>query len=123
MTISVYLPDAPLNRALDDLWRVVGAGNRYVDEEAPWSLRNTDPDRSNTILYVLAETIRHVAILCQPFIPTAASHLLDQLGVPGDHRTFAMLADAPLKPGNRIPPPKAVFPRHMMVTEGPIVGG
>ena len=44
----------------------LGAANRYVDEQAPWALKKTDPARMATVLYVLAETIRHLAILAQP---------------------------------------------------------
>ncbi len=66
--------------ALEAIWRVVGEANRYVDEQAPWALRRNDPARMRTVLYTLAETIRHLAILVQPFVPAAAAKLLDQLG-------------------------------------------
>ncbi len=42
-----------------------------------------DPARMGTVLYTLAETIRHLAILVQPFVPDAAAKLLDQLGGAG----------------------------------------
>ena len=51
------------HRALDHLWAVVADANRYVDEQAPWALRKSDPARCDTVLYVLAETIRHLGIL------------------------------------------------------------
>ena len=55
-----------------------------------------------TVLYVLAETLRHLAILVQPFVPGAAAKLLDQLAVPEAARSFAALAEAPLAPGTPI---------------------
>jgi methionyl-tRNA synthetase len=102
------------HQALADLWAVVGQGNRYVDEQAPWALRKTDPARMATVLWVLAEAIRHLAILAQPVVPGAASMLLDQLAVPAEARSFAHLApEAALRPGTPLPKPAAIFPRHV----------
>ncbi|HEX7969069.1 MAG TPA: methionine--tRNA ligase, partial [Stellaceae bacterium] len=53
------------HRALDALWQVVGDADRYVAEQAPWTLKKSDPTRMETVLYVLAEVIRHLAILVQ----------------------------------------------------------
>ncbi|CAM9973257.1 unnamed protein product [Ectocarpus fasciculatus] len=70
-----------------------------------------------TVLWVLLETIRHVGILYQPFVPEAAGKLLDQLGVPeGDARLFAALdqggvARFSLQPGSPLEKPVPVFPR------------
>ena len=100
------------HRALEALWEVVAAADRYIDEMAPWALRKTDPARMATVLYVLAETIRHLAILVQPAVPAAAARLLDQLAVPADERNFAALATA-LEPGTKLPKPEGVFPRYV----------
>lgn len=102
------------HKALDLIWDVIGDGNRYVDEQAPWALKKTDPARMATVLYVLAETLRHVAILLQPFMPQAMSAMLDQLAVPAADRTFAALTvDKALKPGAPLPAPSGVFPRFV----------
>lgn len=100
-----------LQGALRRLWEVIGLANRYVDEQAPWRLPEEDPERLRTVLYVLAEMLRHAGVLAQPIVPTAAAHLLDQLAVPHDERNFAALSCAPLVPGTRLPKPKAIFPR------------
>ena len=39
-----------LNRALEAILEVIGAANRYVDAQAPWALRKTDPARMGTVL-------------------------------------------------------------------------
>ncbi|MGE4351365.1 MAG: methionine--tRNA ligase [Bdellovibrionales bacterium] len=102
------------HKALDALWSVIGDGNRYVDEQAPWTLKKTDPPRMATVLYVLAETIRCVAVLVQPFMPESMSKMLDQLAVPEDDRSFATLnAAKALVPGTPLPPPSGVFPRFV----------
>jgi methionyl-tRNA synthetase len=99
--------------AIEAIWVVVRAANAYVDKQAPWALRKTDPQRMNTVLYVLAETVRHLAILMQPFVPTSAAKLLDQLGVASDERSFAFLKPAhALKGGIALPVPQGVFPRY-----------
>ena len=56
--------------------------------------RKTDPARMETVLHTTAETIRRVAILCQPYIPGSAGKLLDLLAVPADKRSFADIAEA-----------------------------
>jgi len=106
------LAEPAFHRALETLWRVVGDANRYVDEQAPWALKKTDPARMATVLYVLAETIRHLALLAQPVVPEAAGKLLDQLAVGPDRRDFAALRQA-LKPGTQLPKPEGIFPRFV----------
>src|SRR5690349_1452981 len=102
------------NRALEAIWQVVGEGDRYVDENAPWALKKTDPARMATVLYVLAETVRHLAILVQPIMPHSTAKMLDQLAIPADARTFAALGQGgALKPGTKLPKPEGVFPRYV----------
>ena len=98
--------------ALTRTWEVVGAANRYVDEQAPWALRKSDPARMATVLYVLAEVIRQLAILTQPVMPSSMAKILDQLAVPEDRRDFTALAE-PLAPGVALPKPAGVFPRYV----------
>jgi methionyl-tRNA synthetase len=100
------------HRALETMWQVVSEANRYVDTEAPWTLRKTDPARMGTVLYVLADVIRQLAILAQPVVPAAAAKLLDQLAVPADQRNFAAFA-TPLTGGIILPKPEGVFPRFV----------
>jgi methionyl-tRNA synthetase len=102
------------HRGLEAIWRVVGDANRYVDAQAPWELRKTDPARMATVLYVLADVIRHLAILVQPVMPDAASAMLDQLAVPADRRSFAALgSDHATAPGTELPKPSPIFPRYV----------
>ena len=99
---------------LDSIWEIIRAANRYVDEQAPWALKKTDTGRMGTVLFALCETIRHVAILTQPFVPEASARLLDQLAVPADKRAFFHLDAANrLSPGTKLPAPQGVFPRYI----------
>lgn len=105
------------NKALDAIWRVVGDANRYVDEMAPWTLRKTDQVRLGTVLYNLAEVIRQLAILTQPFMPDASNRILDQLVTPADQRGFGDLSAHPLVPGTPLPTPAPAFPRYVAPEE------
>ncbi len=106
------------HKALDLLWAVSGEANRYIDEQAPWALKKTDPARMETVLYVLAETLRHLAILIQPFMPGSMAAMLDQLAIPASERSFAALTpEHALKPGTPLPAPQGVFPRFVAETE------
>ena len=67
----------------------------------------------NTVLYVLAECIRQLAILTQPFMPEASMKLLDQLAIANDERCFDAITEENrgLKPGIALPKPEGIFPR------------
>ncbi|MBU0858699.1 MAG: methionine--tRNA ligase [Alphaproteobacteria bacterium] len=102
------------HKALEAIVQVVYDANAYIDVQAPWALKKTDVARMNTVLYVLAETIRCIGLAMQPVTPTAAAKILDQLVVPQDQRTFmSMDAASALKAGDTIPKPEGVFPRIM----------
>ena len=98
--------------ALNYLWRMIGDANRYVDAQAPWALAKSDPGRMATVLYVLAESVRNLALLASPVVPQGAQRLLDQLAVPADRRDFQSYGPAGrLTPGTALPKPEGVFPR------------
>ena len=103
-----------LNEALEKIWKVIRAANGYVDRQAPWKLKTTDKDRMGTVLFLLAEVIRRIAIMMQPFVPTSANKVLDQLCVPENSRKFACLKnDFNLEAGTILPKPVGVFPRYV----------
>lgn len=98
--------------ALAQIWSVVAEANGYVDRQAPWALRKSDPARMRTVLYVLAEVIRQLGMVMQPFTPDAAGRLLDQLAVPTERRDFGHLgAENALVAGKALPRPVGIFPR------------
>lgn len=101
-----------INKYSEVMVSMVWETNRYIDAMEPWKLKKTDPERMATVLYVILEVLRHVAILYQPLIPTSANKILDALTVPQDERTFAHLTDEyKIQGGNPIAKPKGIFPR------------
>jgi methionyl-tRNA synthetase len=110
-----HMKTQQLHQILNAVWAVVADANRYFAGEAPWALAKTDPARQGTVLYVTAEVLRQVGILCQPFVPASAGRLLDLLEIPADQRQFDRLgkADARIAPGTALPAPAPVFPRYV----------
>jgi methionyl-tRNA synthetase len=107
-----FMKTQQLHQVLNTVWAVVADANRYFAGEAPWALAKTDPARQGTVLYVTAEVLRQVSILCQPFMPESAGKLLDLLAIPGEHRSFADLGIR-IAAGAKLPPPVPVFPRYV----------
>ncbi len=101
-----------INRALEAIFAVVSEADRYIDAQAPWALRKTDPERMKTVLYTMAETVRRIALVPQSFMQGASAKLLDLVAVPAGARAFANINDA-LQPGTPLPPPQGVFPRYV----------
>ena len=97
----------------------VDAANAYIDEQAPWKLKKEDPERMQTVLYTLAESIRCLALIIQPFVPESSAKMLDQLKVADDARDFDKLdASFALQGGTEIDKPQGVFPRIERKEEG-----
>lgn len=103
-----------MHLALGAIFAVVAEANRYFAAQEPWALKKTDPARMETVLYVTAEVIRRIGILCLPFIPGSAAKLLDVLAVPADKRNFVnLLGGSELVPGADLPAPQPIFPRYV----------
>ena len=103
-----------IHKALDAIFDTVADANKYFAGQEPWARKKDDPARMGTILYVTAEVIREVSILCQMIMPDAAEKLLDLLAVPDDQRRFDDLGAAGrLVAGIALPRPTGVFPRYV----------
>ena len=100
------------HEALRLIWEQISNANKYIDAQAPWALKKTDPDRMAAVLGLLAEAIRQFAILSQPFMPDSAGKLLDQLQIPAAERGFDQIGgQGRLAAGTEIEKPVGVFPR------------
>jgi methionyl-tRNA synthetase len=107
-----------MHLALEAIWSVLGAANKYFSAQEPWVLRKASTDeareRFRTVLYTTLETVRIAALLSQPVMPASAATLLDLLGQADDQRTFAAIGTR-LAPGTALPAPVGVFPRYLVV--------
>lgn len=100
------------HEALNVIWELVRHSNSYVAEQEPWALSKNDVTRMETVLYVAFEAIRHLAIVCQPFMPDSCHKMLNQLGVDSDSRQFVNLSgENNSVVGTTLPLPEPIFPR------------
>ncbi|MBI4376750.1 MAG: methionine--tRNA ligase [Elusimicrobia bacterium] len=67
--------------ALTQIWTVVGELNQYVNEQAPWKLAKTEPERVKDVLFDLVWSLRIVAGWIEPFMPQTSAKIHSQLGV------------------------------------------
>lgn len=99
-----------ISSAIDCIVNLGNEANVYVDKNAPWALKKTDPDRMNTVLYTLCECIRILAIALQAVVPDSANKMLNILNL--ENQTFDNISTgSAFKVGHEINPPEGVFPR------------
>ena len=100
------------NMALEDIWTVVRRANKYIDETMPWVLAKDEKDkpRLDNVLHNLAEAIRIVSVLIEPFMHTTSGKIRKQLGlwfaepIWADAFTFEMMNGEQVKKGDPIFP-------------------
>lgn len=109
--VRAHYAATAMHLALEAIWSVLGAANRYFSAQEPWVLRKTDPQRFATVLYTTLEVVRIATLLSQPVMPESTARLLDLLGQPVDRRSFTAVP-ARLAPGVALPAPTGVFPRY-----------
>jgi len=110
------------SRAAESWMQAVFACNAYIDEQAPWVLRKTDPERMETVLATLYICIAVLAVGIRPIIPASADRLLDSMGVAADLRTFENILGhwySPLAESDfKLAAPQPLFPR-LEIEEAP----
>ena len=108
--------DYQFSRALETAWSLVGSVDKYIVENAPWTLGEKPDEASRarlaTILYTSAEALRVVTALSHAVIPDSTARIWEQLGL-GDIRSFHLneLAWGQLKAGTQLGKVEGVFPR------------
>src|ERR1700758_5683509 len=113
--VRTHFDAQAMHLALEAIWLVLGAANKYFSAQEPWVLRKSesqsDRARFATVLYTTLEVVRVAALLAQPVMPDSAAKLLDLLGQPTDQRSFTAVGTR-LAPGTVLPAPTGVFPRY-----------
>lgn len=68
--------------SIDEIWKVAGRANKYIDETEPWVLAKSEEQKPRLagVLYNLAETIRIISGLLLPFMPKTAEEIKKQIG-------------------------------------------
>ncbi len=125
--LTTEIPEAFENLALQqavEAWlQAVFACNAYIDAQAPWTLRKTDPERMETVLATLYICIAQLAVAISPVIPASSAKLLDMLGVPDELRNLQGIRShwySPLAESDyQIVAPTPLFPRLELPAEEP----
>jgi methionyl-tRNA synthetase len=109
--VATRLSGADLTGALDAIWQRVRRLNRFVEEQAPWTLAKDDARAADLdrVLRTLAEGVRAIAVLLWPWIPASSEKLLAVLG--RDDTTYAKAefgADVP----DAVQELEPLFPKH-----------
>ncbi|MBQ3109413.1 MAG: methionine--tRNA ligase subunit beta, partial [Clostridia bacterium] len=81
--VAAHMEALRLPDALAEIWKLIGACNKYIDVNAPWALAKDEAQfpRLGTVLYNLAECLRTVAVLITPFLTQTAPKIFEQLGI------------------------------------------
>ncbi len=105
------------HKALVSIFDFIGFVNKYVDESAPWSLAKDPKDKSrlSTVLWMLVESIRVIAIIIAPFMPASAEKIWKKIGAVQSF-DCQTLFDARVwggtKPGWQVEKGEPLFPRY-----------
>ncbi len=104
------MDEQKFDQFLKNIWLVISDANKYVDNQAPWSLRKNNFQRMEVVLYTLIETIRQISIMLQPFIPNTSKSILDHIQIPLVQRDIKSI-ELSFNGGIKISTPKPLFPR------------
>jgi methionyl-tRNA synthetase len=113
---SQHLADIAPHKALESIWELVLAANKYVDQTAPWALaKNGERERLEVVAYTVMESLRWLSLMMWPFIPEKADGLRAQLGLgpvmPVEGLDLWPSAWGALPAGTRVKPGAPLFPR------------
>lgn len=105
------------SRALKSLWELIRHLNKYIDSTAPWALyKERDMGRLGTVMYVILEGMRKVAVHLWPVMPETSETMLSQLGVKFSLEGADLEAEASswfgLPPGTLVAERSNLFPRQ-----------
>jgi methionyl-tRNA synthetase len=138
-SVGALLGRSRQKAAIGEAMRVVAEANKYLSEQAPWKLKNTDPERMRTVLHTALQAVDDCKTLLTPFLPASSEKVHRLLGadgrwagmpeiqevsedgagpdagrntygvLTGDYDTGARWESTPLKPGTPLAPPTPVF--------------
>ncbi len=119
--------------AITETMRTLADANKYLSEQAPWKLRESDPERMRTILHVALQLVDDGKTLLTPFLPRSSQKVYEMLGgsgpwsgmpqieevseeggapypvITGDYQVAARWESARIRPGTPLAPPSPLF--------------
>jgi methionyl-tRNA synthetase len=132
--VGADLERSRMRAALTETMRVVAEANKYLSEQAPWKLKDSEPERMATILHVALQAVSDCTTLLAPFLPHTSQQVHELLGrdgvlapqpelrevddldggpgypvLQGDYDSSVRWERDPLKVGNPVAPPTPLF--------------
>ena len=101
------------NTALEEIWKLIRRTNKYIDETMPWVLAKDEASkpRLDTVMHHLAESIRIISVLINPFIHNTSEKIRVQLGISDEAVEWADTKKFDLMQGKHVVKGEAIFPR------------
>lgn len=115
-----------INSAIKGVWALISRANKYIDETGPWILAKDEAKaaRLQTVMYNLAETLRVVAILVAPFIPSTSPKIYTQLGLEVPAEFLLTDAEFGKMESTKVKKGEPLYPRIEIAEDGAtIIGG
>jgi methionyl-tRNA synthetase len=107
--------------ALSSIWQLVSRNNKYIDETQPWNLAKTEENNAKlaSVMVHLAESLRRIAVLLQPFLTRTPKEIFKQLGITDETlQTWESLEQFGMIPsGTKVEKGQPIFPRLEMEEE------
>jgi methionyl-tRNA synthetase len=105
--VGKLLDELRLKDALDSAMGFSSNVNKYFQDNAPWKSVKEDKARAGTVLYVVANQAKDLAILLSPFLPSTGASILAQLGT--EPKGWGDLGNLSIAPGHKIGKPEILF--------------
>ncbi|NEZ47363.1 methionine--tRNA ligase [Clostridium niameyense] len=110
--VENYIDNLRIPEALDEIWRLIGRANKYIDETTPWILAKDESkkERLGTVLYNLSESLRIISVCVSAFLPETSKKINEQLNI--DLITWESLSEFNGTKSNiTVKKGEAIFPR------------
>ncbi len=114
------LEEMEFSVALTSIWQLVSRTNKYIDETQPWVLAKNEEEKEKlgTVMYHLAESLRYISILIQPFMTETPKKIWEQLGIKSEWTNWETLREFGVIPeGTTVQKGQPIFPRLEMEQE------
>src|SRR5580693_8796939 len=101
------------SRALEQIWSLISAADKYLTTEQPWALKEAEKERRDAILATTAEVLRIVTALTYPVLPESTVKVWSLLGqqTPLGTVNLESLSWGQLRPGTQLGKSQTLFPR------------
>ncbi|OIJ17562.1 methionine--tRNA ligase [Anaerobacillus alkalilacustris] len=112
--VEEAMEDMEFSVALSAIWQLVSRTNKYIDETQPWVLAKSEENHKElgSVLYHLAEALRHISILIQPFMTTTPKKIWDQLSITEEQTKWDSMNEfGVLHSGVKVAKAEPIFPR------------